>query len=562
MQYNLWFILFMLLIVPFLPLYPTNITNIFSKLISFKNDLIQNPDTLAQVLEPSKTIYKFDQISDFAISISSQTPSFFNIALLSVWILGMIVMVFFVIRSWMQIYHIKQSALPVQSKQVQKLFSECMYEMNIKRQIPIYSTMFLTSPITVGFFKPKIYIPLQVISDFNETDMRYMLLHELQHYRHKDTLINYIANFAGIIYWFNPFIWYALKELRLEREIACDASVLQMLDETDYVNYGNTLINFAEKISNSPFPFATGIGGNITQIKRRILNIADFRPQSFCKKIRGAVIYVLIATLLLAMSPILSIFAMEQDRYTFNDNRKNITYLDLSATFQELNGSFVLYDTNTDTWTIYNKDFASKRITPNSTYKIYDALLGLELGIISPERSTIAWNGKDYPFDAWESNQDLSSAMQNSVNWYFQTIDSLAGADSVNAFLLKIGYGNQTVGNDLEMYWTDFSLKISPIEQVELLKKFYNNEFRFQEQNITAVKNAICLATTPASSLYGKTGTGRVDGQDVNGWFIGYIEKDCDVYYFATNIQGNSNASGSAATKITQTILSELKIWE
>ncbi len=56
-------------------------------------------------------------------------------------------------------------------------------------------------------------------------------------------------NFAGVVYWFNPLVWYALKEMRNDREVACDTSVLKMLEEDDYENYGNTLINFAEKVS-------------------------------------------------------------------------------------------------------------------------------------------------------------------------------------------------------------------------------------------------------------------------------------------------------------------------
>ena len=76
-----------------------------------------------------------------------------------------------------------------------------------------------------------------------------MLLHELQHYRHKDAIANYLMNFAGVLYWFNPFVWFALREMRNDREIACDTSVLKMLQEDDYENYGNTLINFIEKVS-------------------------------------------------------------------------------------------------------------------------------------------------------------------------------------------------------------------------------------------------------------------------------------------------------------------------
>lgn len=173
----------------------------------------------------------------------------------------------------------------------------------------------------------------------------------------------------------------------------------------------------------------------------------------------------------------------------------------------------------------------------------------------------MTWNGEDYPFDSWETDQNLKSAMHNSVNWYFQTIDSRVGFDSVKNFLQTIGYGNQTTGTNLDLYWTDFSLKISPIEQVELLKKFHENEFQFQPQNINAVKDALYLSSTPDGSLYGKTGTGRVDGQDVNGWFIGYIEKSDNIYYFATNIQGTSNTTGSQAMEITTSVLSALQLW-
>ena len=124
----------------------------------------------------------------------------------------------------------------------------------------------------------------------------------------------------------------------------------------------------------------------------------------------------------------------------------------------------------------------------------------------------------------WEADQDLTSAMHNSVNWYFQAIDSQAGFEAVRTFLQTINYGNQNTGTNLNLYWTDFSLKISPIEQVELLQDFYQNNFHFDSKNIQAVKKALLLSTTSSGSLYGKTGTGRVNGKDVNGWFIGYIE--------------------------------------
>lgn len=142
---------------------------------------------------------------------------------------------------------LEQSALPLQNQQVKRLYENCCKEMHCKKKIPIYSTAFLKSPVTVGLIHPRIYLPIHLISDFNAKDMRFMLLHELQHCRQKDTRIVFLMNLAGILYWFNPFVWYALKEMRCDRELSCDSAVLHLLDETDYQAYGNTLINFAEK---------------------------------------------------------------------------------------------------------------------------------------------------------------------------------------------------------------------------------------------------------------------------------------------------------------------------
>lgn len=509
MQYHLWFVLFVLLAFPFIPIRIFNIFPLLKTLTGTHADYTNpatNEATYLYLTDTSK------QVNDFAISVSHKAPSVVGYLLCCLWFAGICMMIFLAARLLFHLHKIIKSSLPLQNNEVRKLYYECLKEMGINLDIPIYSTAFLKCPVIVGFLKPHIYLPIHTISDYNAASMRFMLLHELQHFKHKDMVANYLINIAGILYWFNPFVWYALKEIRCEREIACDSSVLQMLQETEYENYGNTLINFAEKISLSPFPFVTGIGGNMRQIKKRILNISNYKKESHRKKIQSYLASILIVTIIFVLLPFLPTYASEQERYAFHEEGTNITYMDLSSKFNEYKGSFVLYDSNSSTWTIYNKEAALERITPNSTYKIYDALLGLESGIITPEHSKMTWNGEDYPFDAWESDQDLRSAMHSSVNWYFQTIDNIAGMNNVKSYLQDIGYGNQQTSNDTDLYWTDFSLKISPIEQVELLKKFYHNDFGFSDNNIHAVKDAILIASTADGTLSGKTGTGRVDG--------------------------------------------------
>ena len=232
-----------------------------------------------------------------------------------------------------------------------------------------------------------------------------------------------------------------------------------------------------------------------------------YRPSSFKKNLHSILTYTMIAFFLLGAAPILSMQAAENNRYYFNETDRNITYIDLDDVFEEYNGSFVLYDTTEDSWQIYNKEYAVTRISPASTFKIYSALFGLESGIITPEQSWIPWNGQKYMYDLWNADQTLESAMQNSVTWYFQALDRKSSLSSIKKYVQKIGYGNQLIEGDISSYWINSSLKISPIEQVEMLSKLYYNQFGFSPENINAVKDSIRLYSTANGTLSGKTGT-------------------------------------------------------
>ncbi|NBJ94662.1 BlaR1 family beta-lactam sensor/signal transducer [Parablautia muri] len=562
MQFNLWFLLLGILAVPFVPFRPASFTQVLALLGAWKNVVSSNVGTITEGFLTPSTTGTIKQMNDLALSVSRKTPSIIGLILCGIWLVGILAMVLFVIKSVSRLNAMKNSALPLQNKTVRILYNNCLRELKIKRNIPLYSTAFLKSPIIVGLFNPRIYLPIHLISDFNAADMRYMLLHELQHYKHKDALAGYLMNFFGVLYWCNPCVWYALKEMRNEREVACDTSVLKLLDESDYEDYGNTLINFAEKVSLTPFPFAAGISGSMKQMQQRIANISSYKKPSVFRKLKGLTAFAAIGVVLFGLAPMLSTYAADQSRYQWNISSDKVSTIDLSAYFNGYEGSFVLYDLKGDTWKVYDMEQATLRTAPNSTYKIYDALFGLEDGVIAPDDSFMAWDGTNYPFEAWNGNQDLLSAMQASVNWYFEEIDKQIGSSAIQSYIRKIGYGNENVNASLSSYWMQGILKISPVEQVELLTALQNNRFGFVPENVNAVKNSICLFSSEGQNFYGKTGTGRVDGQDVNGWFVGYIETAGNTYFFAANIQTAENATGSKASEISLSILSDMGIWK
>lgn len=562
MQYNLWFPLLGLLTVPFLPFRLFKLPQILFWLKNLSISPVSKPETAAGKIVNISPMNNNNWLEDFTLSVNTKMPSIIGYLLLAAWISGITAMLISVIISSLRLHTLKETALPLQSPAIHKLYNRCLNETNISKKIPIFSTAFLKSPVIVGFFKPCIYLPIHLISDDNETDIRYMLLHELQHYKHKDGIANYLMNLARIVYWFNPLVRHALKEMRSDREIACDTSVLKILEPDEFTAYGNTLINFAEKISLTPFPFASGISENMKQMKRRIMNIASYESPTFQKKLKSITAFLLTSVLLFGFAPFVSTYAADEHRCQWNASSKNCSTINLTSYFGEYDGSFVLYDLKNDTWKIHNIERAVLRTAPNSTYKIYDALFGLENGIITPENSIIKWNGNTYPFKAWNSDQTLQSAMSASVNWYFQSIDEQLGAASIKDYLHKIGYGNENLSGDLSSYWIESSLKISPIEQVELLTKLQDNSLRFALKNRNAVKDSIHISSSDMGNFYGKTGTGRTNGQDVNGWFIGFVENADNTYFFAANINAKNHADGSTAAEITLSILSDLNIWK
>lgn len=551
MQYALWLCFLVLLAAPFFPV---------SDFIQFQHS--SSPTYLSNTSGSVLSYYSAagtDWIHDFAVSVNTPS-SFWPVLFCILWICGAVTVLSVFLYSQKHLRDIRRSAQPVTDSHLLETYANCMEETQISTIIPVYSTLHLSSPALAGLLFPCIYLPEYLLVDSASLQFRYVFLHELQHYKRKDNWINLLMWIARIVYWFHPLIWYALSEMQNERELACDEAVLSSLAGNEYTQYGETLLHFAEK-SISP-SFTSGINSTIKQMKARILHIASYHKPSYRQAFINYFFFIIIAIFFLCISPLLSVHASDRERYQWNTDSTTVESLELKEVFAEYEGSFVLYDSNRNSWKIYQESQALTRISPNSTYKIYDALLALESGIITPEYSYQSWDGTPYPFASWNRDQHLESAMSASVTWYFQKLDQQIGTSSISDFLKIIHYGNEHIDNHVSTYWLEGSLKISPVEQVLLLQNFYHNTWNFKKEHIETVKNSIQLSSTSEGNLYGKTGTGQINGNNVNGWFIGYIEKEDNTYFFATNIQNESNAAGSKAVEITHSILSDMNLWK
>jgi len=405
----------------------------------------------------------------------------------------------------------------------------------LKVNAQLYKSKNINSPISFGIIKKYVIIPDRKLK---KKEFEIAVLHELTHHKHNDILINYILCVLNAVYWFNPFVYMLIKNIRLGMEIYCDYSVIQQINNN--IEYGHIILNFAA--NNNKYGIANCISGNGKHLRSRISKIIEYGAE-YSKKVSKAVM-----VLFICITFLLSI-CINSFGYAFEYNHINISAIeiDLENFFNGSKGTFVLYNPNSNEYMIYNKQLAYKRVSPNSTFKIPLALKGLEENIITTNDNEMFWNGADNPFPEWNKNQNLNSAMKYSVNWYFQEIDNKLDKSEIISYLKYIDYGNKNVYSN-KNYWLENSLEISPVEQVIFLKGLINNDYNFEEENINAVMKAIKLD----NGLYGKTGTGMINGKINSGWFIGIIEKSNNKYIFATRLE---NADGSAARDITVNIL-------
>lgn len=218
-------------------------------------------------------------------------------------------------------------------------------------------------------------------------------------------------------------------------------------------------------------------------------------------------------------------------------------------------GAFVVLDTKSKTYFRFNKEGCAKRLSPCSTFKIFNALVGLETGAIKDQNTVFKWDGVKHEITSWDRDHSLQTAMTNSVVWYFQRLAAQVGEKQMKHYLQEVGYGNQDMSAGLTKFWLGNSLKISPDEQVEFLRRLVDEELPFSKRTMDIVKSTIKLTETPTSTLYGKTGTAGDKKKLVLGWFVGYVVRKDRTYVFATNIQAKEEAFGKKAKQLTISIL-------
>lgn len=235
---------------------------------------------------------------------------------------------------------------------------------------------------------------------------------------------------------------------------------------------------------------------------------------------------------------------------------------DLERFFAGHEGSFLLRNVRTGETLRHNPEQCRRRLSPCSTFKIPNSLIGLETGVIPHADFMQRWDGTPKAFPVWMRDHTLRSAIANSVVWYYQRLAEGVGSGRMEAHLRRLRYGNQDTHGGLTQFWLDSSLRISAEEQIAFLTRLYRNDLPYSRRSQEIVKDIMFLRRTPRGTLRGKTGSGGDlrTGTFNLGWFVGWVEQAEDTWVFAANLTGGDQPSGRTARAIAEEILQARKL--
>jgi beta-lactamase class D len=227
---------------------------------------------------------------------------------------------------------------------------------------------------------------------------------------------------------------------------------------------------------------------------------------------------------------------------------------------KKVEGCFTMLNNIDGKVTVYNMGLDTLRMTPASTFKIANALIGLQTGAITNENMLIKWDGISRSNKDWNRNLTLKEAFKVSSVPYFQEVARRIGKDTMQHWIDTLSYGNQNIQGPVDSFWLNNRLKISPDEQLGFLKKLYFDQLPFRKTVQQAVRDMMLQEDNTLYKLSYKTGWGVDEKQQNIGWVAGWIEENRHVYFFVTLVKSPDPEIDMKAVRmnITKDILKEL----
>lgn len=175
--------------------------------------------------------------------------------IVSIWMIGLLFYFVRIVIGFLNHYRLVRSGRDEIGNTWNRKLREFIDRLKINKDITLYISTKIITPVTTGFLKPAILIPASLLSGLSTEQIEAIIAHELAHIKRNDYILNILQTLIETIFFFHPAVWYISSQIRKERENACDDIAIHLTN--DKVSYAKALATAEEfVIAQSKFAMA------------------------------------------------------------------------------------------------------------------------------------------------------------------------------------------------------------------------------------------------------------------------------------------------------------------
>ncbi|MDD6094609.1 MAG: M56 family metallopeptidase [Clostridia bacterium] len=266
----------------------------------------------------------------------------------------------------------KNSVIKPLSGEFSEIYLEACAEKSIKNPPKLYVSEIPMSPVLAGFFSPRIVIPR---TELDRKQLKAIISHELIHHKRRDLIMKLLSEISTAVFWFNPLVYAAAKNLSKETELSCDEEVLRDCDGEERISYGEAMLEIVKKCRHSTVPYISAFhsASKGKRNKERFMNIIDGN-----KKRRGIGIIAAVLAICIFAGGI-AVCAKYVGSIITDDKEKQ--------------PEEIIDNPNGELWVVPEKlSYVTENPNKKGDYAFYEAAFSFDNGKITVERTK---NGKD-----------------------------------------------------------------------------------------------------------------------------------------------------------------------
>ena len=200
---------------------------------------------------------------------------------------------------------------------------------------------------------------------------------------------------------------------------------------------------------------------------------------------------------------------------------------------------------------------STEEFVPASTFKMANALIGIELGLTGPDE-VFRWDGKKRALRSWERDMTLSEAMKASAVPVYQELAGRIGPRRMAEYVRLLGFGNCRTDGEPDRFWLSGPLKITPRQEAEFAWRLANGTLPVSSVAQRLVRGMLLIDSINGTEIYGKTGLSG-DSAVQNGWLTGWIVRPRGrIISFSLNIDIDKDTPVSSRMEIVRDSLRAL----